>query len=72
MIRQLDLARLRPEDFAPFRMDTVICLNVLEHIQDDQETLRRCCALLPSGGRVVLIIPALQRLYGEIDKVIGH
>jgi hypothetical protein len=44
----------------------------LEHIEDDEATLQHFFSILPSGGRVVLIIPALKPLYGTIDKVIGH
>ena len=52
--------------------DSVICLNVLEHIEDDVGALRRLHDLLAPRGRIVLIVPALQSLYGEIDRAIGH
>jgi len=52
--------------------DTVLCLNVLEHVEDDVAALRRLHELLAADGRVVLIVPALNRLYGEIDRAIGH
>jgi len=58
------------EQVAPFI--TILCLNVLEHIQDDEAALQRFSALLPSGGRLALTLPALKRLYGEIDKTVGH
>ena len=53
-------------------IDTVVCLNVLEHIEDDAGTLADFFALLPSGGRVVLIVPALARLYGTLDEHLHH
>ncbi|HKD17745.1 MAG TPA: methyltransferase, partial [Thermoanaerobaculia bacterium] len=53
-------------------IDTVVCLNVLEHIEDDAGTLADFFALLPSGGRVVLIVPALARLYGTLDQHLHH
>ncbi len=52
--------------------DTVLCLNVLEHIEDDIGALRRIHGVLTDQGRVVLVVPALSRLYGEIDRAIGH
>jgi glycosyltransferase involved in cell wall biosynthesis len=55
-----------------FGIDTVVCLNVLEHIEDDAGTLADFFALLPSGGRVVLIVPALARLYGTLDQHLHH
>jgi glycosyltransferase involved in cell wall biosynthesis len=53
-------------------IDTVVCLNVLEHIEDDTGALADFFALLPSGGRVVLIVPALARLYGTLDEHLRH
>ncbi len=52
--------------------DTVLCLNVLEHIEDDVAALRRIRDALQPGGRAVLIIPAFDSLYGEIDRGVGH
>jgi SAM-dependent methyltransferase len=60
----LELARYRP--------DTVVCLNVLEHIEDDVTALRHMHAVLPPGGRALLIVPAYESLYGPIDFQLGH
>ena len=54
------------------QLDTVICLNVLEHIREDVETLRKFHAVLQPGGHVVLMVPAFQALYGPIDEQLGH
>jgi SAM-dependent methyltransferase len=54
------------------RIDSIACLNVLEHIEDDRLTLERFAAILPPGGRVVLLIPAFRALYGPIDANLGH
>ncbi|MFI5394402.1 MAG: glycosyltransferase [Candidatus Binatia bacterium] len=54
------------------RFDTVVCLNVLEHIENDDAALATFASLLEPGGRLVLQVPALHRLYGEIDRAIGH
>jgi SAM-dependent methyltransferase len=54
------------------RIDSIACLNVLEHIEDDRLTLARFAAVLPPGGRVVLLIPAFRALYGPIDANLGH
>ncbi len=53
-------------------VDTVVCLNVLEHIEQDTATLADLFALLSPGGRVILIVPALQRLYGSLDVHLHH
>jgi SAM-dependent methyltransferase len=55
-----------------FRADSCVCLNVLEHIEDDREALRRMSAVLAPGGIVVLLVPAFPSLYGPIDRMLGH
>jgi len=71
-VRALDLDRLAEDGLPPRSFDTIVCANVLEHIGDDGRALRAMRDLLTPGGRVVLIIPALRVLYGEIDRAIGH
>ncbi len=62
-----DFEALRAHSF-----DTILCLNVLEHIENDSGALAAFASILPSGGRLVLQVPAMQAIYGEIDRAIGH
>jgi glycosyltransferase involved in cell wall biosynthesis len=52
--------------------DTIVCLNVLEHIEDDRGALHNMHTLLRPGGRLILYVPANPRLYCEIDRGVGH
>lgn len=52
--------------------DSIACLNVLEHVQDDALALAHMNAVLPAGGTAVLIVPAFKALYGPIDTLLGH
>jgi SAM-dependent methyltransferase len=61
-----------PPDLAGLQFDTIICLNVLEHIEDDAGTLKSLHGLLEPGGRLVLLVPALQSIYGSLDRALGH
>jgi glycosyltransferase involved in cell wall biosynthesis len=72
LVRPLDLNDPLPPWVPESQLDTIVCCNVLEHIEDDEAVLTRFAQSLPSGGRVVLVIPALKPLYGEIDKAIHH
>ena len=54
------------------RFDSVLMVNVLEHIADDVEALRRLSWLLVPGGDVVVYVPALNGLYGALDEKVGH
>jgi len=55
-----------------FDPDTIICINVLEHIEDDAKALSDMHALLKPGDTLILLVPAFQFLYGTIDRVVGH
>lgn len=52
--------------------DTILYIDVLEHIQDDRGELERAAARLDRGGCVVVIAPAHQYLYTAFDQAIGH
>jgi len=54
------------------RLDTIICLNVLEHIADDVDSLAAMRELLQPGGRLVLLVPSLPSIYGTLDEALGH
>jgi glycosyltransferase involved in cell wall biosynthesis/ubiquinone/menaquinone biosynthesis C-methylase UbiE len=54
------------------RIDTVVCMNVLEHLPDDRAVLERFNDILEPGGRLVLLVPAHQWLYGSMDEALGH
>lgn len=61
-----------PDELVRERFDTVICLNVLEHVRDDMLSLAAVYRLLQPGGRLVLLVPALPALYGTLDRALGH
>lgn len=52
--------------------DSCICLNVLEHVKDDERALEAMAFVLDPGGVVVLLVPAFQSLYGPIDRNLAH
>ena len=57
---------------APDQCDTIIMINVLEHIQDDQDTIRDAYQSLSPGGTLIVYSPALPWLYSPHDKAVGH
>jgi SAM-dependent methyltransferase len=54
------------------RFDAVIYIDVLEHIEDDEQEVRAAAAHLAPGGRLVVLAPAHNWLYTEFDRAIGH
>jgi glycosyltransferase involved in cell wall biosynthesis len=59
-------------DLAGEHLDTVVCLNVLEHIAPDEQVLRAYYDLLEPGGHAIILVPAHMWLYGPCDEAIGH
>lgn len=60
------------ENLRDFQFESIISLDVLEHIQDDVSVLRQFHSSLPSGGLVLIKVPALPALYGPVDYASGH
>jgi SAM-dependent methyltransferase len=67
-----DAGSTRFRDLSRFRPDSVVCVNVLEHIEDDRGALRSMAEILSPGGVLVLLVPAFRSLYGPIDHNLGH
>ncbi len=52
--------------------DTIIYVDVLEHIEDDRRELARAYRLLRPGGHLIVVSPAHPCLFTEFDRAIGH
>ena len=71
-VRKLDPAH--PEDFSgigePF--DSVLCVNVLEYLDDPALLLESIRGVLKPGGALIVLVPQGKALYGTIDQTLGH
>ncbi len=52
--------------------DTVICLNVLEHVADDRAALCNIKTVLADSGRAIILVPQGPGNMGTLDEVLGH
>ena len=73
----LQVDRIDLEDAACFAsrqglFDTVVCLNVLEHVREPRAALANMVSALAPGGRLILYVPQGQDLYSSLDEVLGH
>jgi 2-polyprenyl-3-methyl-5-hydroxy-6-metoxy-1,4-benzoquinol methylase len=68
----VDLARADFTSLKKERLDTILLSNVLEHIPDDASAVRRFREILEPGGKVVMVVPALEQLFGSLDEAVGH
>lgn len=60
------------ESVAESKPDSILYVNVLEHIEDDRHELEMIRETLVPGGKCLIFVPALMALYGEFDRKIGH
>ena len=52
--------------------DSIISSNVLEHIEDDQETLNQLNSLLKKDGLIILYLPCSMKIWSNLDSLVGH
>lgn len=55
-----------------YKYDSVIFINVLEHIQQDLDAIKNAYNITRPGGKLIIFVPALQFLYSKFDRSIGH
>lgn len=70
---RVDVRRAYLEDLRPSSPpESIVAVNVLEHIEDDREWLACARSLLRPGGALLLFVPAMQGLYGSLDRAFEH
>jgi len=72
MIEPLNLSGTELERYRSYLIDSVICFNVLEHIEQDEKPLKNIFNLLEPRGRLLLLVPSHPWLYGSLDQHLGH
>lgn len=61
-----------PAELGSLQFDTVFCVNVLEHIEDDVAALRTFDRTVVPGGHILVWVPAIPSAYGPLDAELGH
>ena len=72
MIENSDISGPDTERYRSYRIDSVICFNVLEHIEKDEKALGNIFNLLEPKGRLLLFVPSHPWLFGSLDRHLGH
>ncbi len=68
-----DITRPPPKRLLAGGYDTIVSLNVLEHVEEHEAALRHHREILSgTHGRLVLLVPAHPGLYGPLDEALGH
>lgn len=68
----IDIQNIKSSPLTAEKFDTVICLNILEHLKNDREAVANMSSLLEPGGRLIILVPALKALYGSMDIAFEH
>jgi glycosyltransferase involved in cell wall biosynthesis len=73
-LRVMKVDASNPLDFRDLenQFDTVVMLNVLEHLSDEQKALRNLWSALQPGGKAIVLVPQHPGLYGTLDRALEH
>jgi len=70
--RVCDLTKTADFETLESQADTVVCLNVVEHVADDLGALRNIHRALQPGGKAIILVPQGQEIFGTMDEALGH
>lgn len=68
----IDVADPAVTSLSAENIDTIMCANVLEHVRDDGIALAHMFEILEPGGRLLLLVPAFDFLFGTMDTADNH
>ena len=71
-VLQKDIETEPLDELSNLGLETAVCINVLEHINDDAGALNKIRGVINEDGRLVLIVPAYQWLFSGFDRQLGH
>ena len=54
------------------KFDSIMAINVLEHVEHDEYALQQLYRMLRTGGILIILVPCHKFLYNAIDRDIGH
>ncbi|RLE25907.1 MAG: hypothetical protein DRJ61_03120 [Acidobacteria bacterium] len=70
--RRLTCAALEDLPYPDGAFDVVTCLDVIEHIEDDERAVAEVCRVIRPGGLLALTVPAFQSLWSDHDVINHH
>jgi glycosyltransferase involved in cell wall biosynthesis/phospholipid N-methyltransferase len=71
-VRRLDVSERRDFEGLESKYDTIVCLNVLEHVGDEAGALANMRSALEAGGAAIILVPQSPALRGTLDEALGH
>ena len=71
-VRELDAEQAGGYAGLDGQVNTVLCLNVLEYADDPESVIGHAARCLQTGGRLIVLAPQSEALFGAVDKTLGH
>lgn len=72
-VKNLDIIQANVQEYdGAESYDIIVCIDVLEHIEDDLQMIKRLSQMLKPEGLLCVSVPALQGLFGYHDEMLGH
>jgi len=72
LLKNVPIDQYPKNEFAKYHIDTILCMNVLEHIENDIDAITIFYNALTLGGKLILVVPAHEWAFGAIDQAVGH
>jgi SAM-dependent methyltransferase len=71
-IKGIDLSVKHDHSLVREKLNTVVCLNVLEHVEDDHKMLENVFHVLQPGGQAIILVPNTPGLFNSLDETLDH
>ena len=68
---KINILKITPKDIDK-KFNTIIYFNVLEHVEKDKLEITNALDKLNSGGHLIILVPAHQKIFSKFDKAVGH
>jgi phospholipid N-methyltransferase len=69
---EADISKIDVGIIMEHKIDTIVAMNILEHIKNDRKILEKFYEALVQGGKAIITVPAISALYGTLDRYLDH
>lgn len=71
-LKNIKIHKSNLKDLEIYNCDTIVLLNVLEHIKNDEDAIKKLMSFLNKDGYLIIQVPAFSCLFSDYDHMVGH
>ncbi len=71
-LKNIKIHKSNLKDLEIYNCDTIVLLNVLEHIENDEDAIKKLMSFLNKDGYLIIQVPAFSYLFSDYDHMVGH